>query len=155
MAVIISRIIRRRLVNPLRILTRSTPRIGGLCLAPLAFTQTQNMAPEHDHATHQHTDICAGFMILPNGYAVLSAMDPGSTSGMQHGMHHDADHGQAGKHDSGVADQKSMGDQPHAQQSGNMKHADYLMGYLHALSSDYTSEWTQTPPGLPDPLASK
>ena len=95
--------------------------IGGLCLAPLAFSQTKKMTTEHDHSTHQHTDICAGFVVLPNGYAVLSAMEPGSTSGMKHGMQHGAGHGQA----------KSMAHKSHAQHSGNMKPTDHLMGHRH------------------------
>jgi cytochrome c peroxidase len=30
-----------------------------------------------------------------------------------------------------------------------------LIAFLHALSSDYASEWTQTPPDVPDSLSSK
>ena len=97
------------------------------------------MEAKHDHSTHQHTDICAGFVVLPKGYAVLSVMDPG-------GMHHGGGHHQAG-HQHGMADKKEMGDKAHmqhgmadkkemdhkqhAQHDGGMKQADPLMGHQH------------------------
>ena len=63
---------------------------GVLCVTLFGCTQTKTMTTEHDHSTHQHTDICAGFVVLPNGYAVLSAMAPDSDSAMAPGMHHGA-----------------------------------------------------------------
>ena len=97
---------------------------GVLYVAPLAYAQTQKGMAEHDHSTHQHTDICAGFVVLPNGYAVLSAMEPGSTSEMEHGKHHGASHDQGHQ-------QHSMADKSHMQHNGDMKHTDPLMGHKH------------------------
>jgi hypothetical protein len=109
----------------------SATLLGGvLCLAAPGFSQTQNIEPRHDHATHQHTDICAGFVVLPNGYVVLSAMAPGSTSGMQHSLHHGAGHGQTSQ-PHGMADKQSRDHKPQVQPSRGMQPTDHLMGYKH------------------------
>jgi hypothetical protein len=97
---------------------------GVLYVAPLAYAQTQKGMAEHDHSTHQHTDICAGFVVLPSGHAVLSAMEPDSTTGPAHSKHHGAGHDQASQ-------QRGMADKSHMQHNGDMKHADPLMGHQH------------------------
>ncbi|ETX01302.1 MAG: hypothetical protein ETSY1_07875 [Candidatus Entotheonella factor] len=91
----------------------------------LSHAQTVQVETKHDHSTHEHTDICAGFVILPNGYAVLSAMDPGGT-------HHSAGHNQAG-HQHAMADKMKMDAQKHTQHAmaDKMKHADPRMGHQH------------------------
>lgn len=103
---------------------------GVLCVAPLTDAQTQKGMGEHDHSTHQHTDICAGFVVLPNGYAVLSAMEPDSTAEMAHSKHHGASHSQA-SHQRGMADKKATGDASHMRHGGDMKPANQLMGHQH------------------------
>jgi hypothetical protein len=95
--------------------------VGALSVALPTSAQTHKHTKEHDHSTHKHPDICAGFVVLPNGYAVLSAMEP--TSGMPHDMRHSAGHGKAEKHH--MAKTETMAHQAHQPHGTTAKGSDH------------------------------
>jgi hypothetical protein len=121
--------------------------VGGLAVALPAYTQTQQHSPkpEHDHATHTHTDICAGFVVLPNGYAVLSAMEPASMAGMKHDMGHGASHSEAGKHH--MAETKDAAHQTPMQHGAKAEGAEPLLGYQHGDDIPTGTDMTCVPIG--------
>ena len=108
--------------------------LGVLGLTLVAYGASHKASEKHDHATHQHNDICAGFVVLPTGYVVLSAIDPSATSGMKHDMHHGKAHGDS----HGKSDQQQMTSQKDMAHTSHMQHGaktteatDPLMGYKH------------------------
>jgi hypothetical protein len=119
--------------------------VGVLSFALPAYTQTQKHSPDHDHSTHKHTDICAGFVVLPNGYAVLSAMEPAPHSGMQHDMRHGADHGKAGEQH--MAEKKGIDHKEHMPHGTKTEDADPLLGYTHGDDIPTGKDMTCVPIG--------
>jgi hypothetical protein len=64
--------------------------VGVLSVALPAYAQTHKHSIEHGQSTHEHSGTCTGFVVLPNGYAVLSGMEPSPMPGMPHDMQHGA-----------------------------------------------------------------
>jgi YtkA-like len=119
--------------------------VGVVSFTLPAYAQTHKHSPAHDHATHAHTDICAGFVVLPNGYAVLSAMDPAPHAGTQHDMRHGADHGKAGAHP--MAESKATNHQAHMPQGAKTEDADPLLGHTHGDDIPTGTDMTCVPIG--------
>ena len=101
---------------------------GLLAVASLGFTQPKKT--EHGHATHPHTAICSGFVLLPNGYAVLSAVTAESAAKMKH-----ADHGASRQPKAAMSEQPMSGNKERGHQQAHARSAitpsDHLMGHRH------------------------
>jgi hypothetical protein len=61
--------------------------LSGLCVLALV---TSLYYAEADETRPQVGSVCRGFVVLPNGYAVLSGMKPPPMAGMQHDVQHGA-----------------------------------------------------------------
>lgn len=100
----------------------------------LAMVVQEGRAPSASaqHATDQTTGTCPGFVVLSNGFAVLSQPADTASEAGSHALHHGA------KTDKAMAHQ---GDGQHAPQADKSrhkghpsKHQDHLMGYTHGRS---------------------
>jgi hypothetical protein len=144
-------------------LTCVTLLVGVLSFAPLASAQTTKTMAEHEHTRQQHTTLCTGFVVLPNGYAVLSAVQPGPPSGMHHGRHHGTSPEQGGTHQSTLADPQRLDHTHQRPHRGSLKPPDHLLGHKHGdaistskdvlcvpLGEKANTSWTavSTSPGL-------
>ncbi|MGE3537943.1 MAG: FixH family protein [Candidatus Tectimicrobiota bacterium] len=116
---------------------RTARLLGALAWSGLLLTGSlvhgQAQQPTHDHGSHQHgAAVCRGFVVLPNGFAVLS----GQTAAPEHGKGSPAASG-AG-HGTGA-----MADKSHAA-TGTAPH---LLGYTHGQAIVPTAEMLCVPMG--------